>query len=576
MNDTLQIFYATLFVSALSLAVRADEKSSTSSFVKPKQGIVESDHNAPRNYKFHQTKLSSPNARSLKNGSPKSSSYYKDVKGVPRESLVIGQPSYEGFFKQPYAGPSQSIRQSNSQLKEQSSPYFGNLFTMSAGYKVANDPVTAKQAQHQKSPIGVHGASSDTQVPVYKSNYQLPKPPAQQFYVNGFQNNPYNKVSAPIHQVQNGHQLLPNFANVQSQSLILQPIDQFNFPARTPKVNNVQMSAPFLSPFSSFQGQVVPISTTGNNPYFPQYKGAAIQVYPNIGGYSSAGYQTLQTQPQLHFGHGNIQQVQTLGGHRNLPPSQGILTDVEILNEKNPPPPKTDDTDDDDEDDEGYNPSDKEYRPNAQDDDDDDESKPDKHSNAPLMEGDFKPSISFPFKEYDDKFGKYSNQNRDEEAEEKPFTKYSDFSSSSDDNDDDTASKYHFEDTSPKPYNKAEDEEEEEDEGYENQRNEDTSEDTSRLRYIDKDMDEEYDASYRRDSPKQSYRSRSSRKNKDIYGSQDAIGQGSHTSFKYHKSPQGFKDNEGYGSDVFVFEGGFGHKIPKKIKIFSSAKGTAN
>ena len=99
----------------------------------------------------------------------------------------------------------------------------------------------------------------------------------------------------------------------------------------------------------------MPISTAGSSPQFPQYKGAAIEVYPTVGGFPTAGYEPLQTQPQLHFGHGNIQNVQTVVGRRPAAPVQEIRSDVEIINRKKPttPPPTKDDDDDDEEEDEG-------------------------------------------------------------------------------------------------------------------------------------------------------------------------------------------------------------------------------
>ncbi|XP_043251687.1 uncharacterized protein LOC122396954 [Colletes gigas] len=540
------ILYVALFVPALSLAVSADRPSKTASFVKPKRGTVENDHDAPRDYKFHQSKPS-------QNDSPKFLSYSKDAKGVQRESSINGQP--------------------NSHPNDQLSPYFGNLFTMTAGYKVANDAVPVKQASHQST--GVHGVSN-LQVPVYKTNYPLSKASGSQIYMPPFQSNLYSKKTPlPILYAQNGQQIPTNFANVQSQPLILHPVDQFNFPARTPKVNNAQLSAPFLSPLSSFHSQVIPISTSSNNPQFPQYKGAAIEIYPTVGGFSPANYAPLQTQQQLHFGQGNVQHV---GGHRNLSPAQEIRTDVEIINKKKPslPPPKTDD--DEDEDDEGYTPPDREYAPNAH--DDDYESKPEKHFKAPRTEGDFKPSTYFPFKEYDEKFGKYSSQNHDEEAEEKPFPKYRDYSSSSDDDDgDDTPSaKYHSKETSSKPYYSRDEEEEEEEDGqgYESQKTEDTSDDTYRSKYIDKNVDVEYEASpkqryaHAKEVPEVVYGSKYSSRNKDAYESDsDATSQGSRTSFNYHEFPQVFNDHEGQSSHISVqmaHEGGFGYKLPKKIR----------
>lgn len=115
-------------------------------------------------------------------------------------------------------------------------------------------------------------------------------------------------------------------------------------------MNNVQLGSPFLSQLSSFQSQMVPISTAVNSPQFPQYKGASIQVYPTVGGFPAAAYQPLQTQPQLHFQQDTVQRVQPVGAVRHSAPAQEIRADVEII-DKHPttPPPKKDDEDGDDE-----------------------------------------------------------------------------------------------------------------------------------------------------------------------------------------------------------------------------------
>lgn len=198
-------------------------------------------------------------------------------------------------------------------------------------------------------------------MPVYKTVYPLPKASGSQMYAAMFQ----NEASLPILQVRKSEELPSYVSSLQSQPLVLNPVDhQFNFAVRVPKVNSVQPSAPFLSPLSSFQGQVVPISTAANNAQFPQYKGATVElVYPTVSGFSTMAYQPMQTQSQLHFGHDNVQPVQPVDNLRHSMPAEEIRSDVEIIDKhKPPPPPKTDDEDDvdddkdDDDDDEGkYN-----------------------------------------------------------------------------------------------------------------------------------------------------------------------------------------------------------------------------
>ncbi|KAK1123138.1 hypothetical protein K0M31_008771 [Melipona bicolor] len=191
-------------------------------------------------------------------------------------------------------------------------------------------------------------------MPVYKTVYPLTKAPGSQIYAAMLQN---EKASLPILQVRKSQEPPSYVPSLQSQPLVLNPVDhQFNFAVGAPKVNSVQPSAPFLSPLSSFQGQVVPISTAANNAQFPQYKGATVEIYPTVSGFSTMAYQPVQTQSQLHFGRDNVQPVQPVDNLRHSMPAEEIRSDVEIIDKhKPPPPPKTDDDDDKDDadDDEG-------------------------------------------------------------------------------------------------------------------------------------------------------------------------------------------------------------------------------
>ena len=365
-------------------------------------------------------------------------------------------------------------------------------------------------------------------MPVYKIVYSLPKASGSQIYAAMLEK---EKASLPILQVRESQEPPSYVSSLQSQPLVLNPVDhQFNFAVRAPKANSVQPSAPFLSPLSSFQGQVVPISTAANNAQFPQYKGATLEVYPTVSGFSTMAYQPVQTQPRLHFQHDNVQPVQPVDNLRHSMPAEEIRSDVEIIDKhKPPPPPKTDDDDDDDDDDKddadddegtfnnkiiyepkynltfnsefalaGYAPPDKQHEANSEE-EDDYESNSERYFKAPSVQGNFKPSTSFPFKQYDEKFVKYSSRYRDEDNEE-PFSKYRYSSSSDDDSDEEVATgKYNTDEASSKSlYSKQEDEGNDDRHVYERQKTEEASDDTNTPKY------REFEAPYRAKSPKQS------------------------------------------------------------------------
>ncbi|XP_026670062.1 formin-J-like [Ceratina calcarata] len=463
-----------IFVALLLSALNA----TGGSVAEPKNG------NVTQEYRTHRYQPVSPTPRTAQMDDAKT--YYKNAKIEPAE---LGDSyAYDNIFKHSAISP-------YSQSNEQLSPYSENLFTMSAGYKVANDNFAKPSKQ----------SGTNVQVPIYKTNHPLSK--GTHVFSSAYQ----NKKPTIYHLNPQEH---PSYLSAfQSQPLVLNPLSQF----QTGKVNNLQLSSPFASPLSSFQSHVVPISTASNNLQFPQYKGAAINVYPNFGGFSTATYHPLQAQPQLHFGHSN--QRRPVENR----PNEGILYDVEIITKKPMPPPKKDEEDDDGsdkEDDEGQT-GEKEYGPDS-DDDSDYEHKPEKHFESPAMEGDFKPS-SNPFKQYDKKFGKYSSRDRDEETDEKTFPKYND------DNHDERA-KYQSDGSSSKPlYDRRENNEEND----ETQESEETSDDTHKSKYFD--YDEEFKPSRR-------------------------------NNFKYYKNSQDFQDTDGHSSDIVTsfspkHEGSFGYKI---------------
>lgn len=174
------------------------------------------------------------------------------------------------------------------------------------------------------------------------------------------------KISVPIIQLQSNTDfsgVLPVFENQPFLVSANYAVDDlgFNFGA-TPKFNVALQSrkvSPFLSPLSSFQGHVVPIQTANSSPQFPQYKGAVVEAYPVPTAVPKAqgSYESLYSQPQLHFGKehrgdvesGNIQQNTV---HPSVS-TDDILEDAEVINPKNPEPhrPQPDEDDRDDRDD---------------------------------------------------------------------------------------------------------------------------------------------------------------------------------------------------------------------------------
>ncbi|PBC34102.1 hypothetical protein APICC_09926 [Apis cerana cerana] len=552
-----KIIFTVLLISALNSATGVEFFSA--SFARPRRGIVETSHDDDK-----------PRSIDVEKSSPRSN--YKNAK-IVKEPPPIGStdpPMYGDIFKQssPYIIP--PFQTQNVPFL----PYSDNLFTISAGYKIGNDDNFGKPVNQAKIYNQNVAAGTKLQIPVYKTNYPAK---SSETYAPVFQN---KKASVSLVLVQfaeparfeaNGGRQSVQFrgsgdarkgkhrsatglpfsvafpsylSNLQNQ-LVLKPTvedNQFNFgEAETPeKVNTVQqLGSHFLSPFLSFQGQVIPISTVANNAPFPRYKGAAIQVYPTVAGFSTTAYQPLQAQQQFQFGHGIVQPVDNSG--RPPSPSQEIRSDVEIIDEKKPrPPPRSDDDNGDraDDDDHDYAPPERQYEANSQDDDYEVKS-----FKAPPAEGDFKPSTSFPFKEYDEKFGRYSNRDKIE-GDEKSVSKNRDYSSSGDD-DDESSARYRSEDTSSKAFYDRQEEEEGEYDDVDKPR------DYERRRTKEeKDSeDEEFDASYKAKLSKQ--------RGRNIYEVEDPSSEGSQRNFRY------YKDTGGYSSvpETKVYEGGFGYKI---------------
>jgi len=126
-----------------------------------------------------------------------------------------------------------------------------------------------------------------------------------------------------------------------------------------------------------------------------------------------------------------------------------------------------------------------------------------KHFKEPPTESDFKPSTSFPFKEYDEKFNKYKTQTDDEE---KPY--YKNYSSNDDDEEDESSSEDRAEYVKSPKLSRDSDEEEDEDE-EESHKHAKINDDfyqrvPKRSRYYGKDFEQEFEEAYRKELPKYS------------------------------------------------------------------------
>lgn len=120
-----QIIFAVLLVSALNSATGVEFFAP--SFARPRRGVVETSHDDSRDGKPRSVEKSSPRS-SYKSG--------KIVKEPPPIGATDVPPMYGDIFKQqssPYIIPPFETR--NVPFL----PYSDNLFTISAGYKIAND-----------------------------------------------------------------------------------------------------------------------------------------------------------------------------------------------------------------------------------------------------------------------------------------------------------------------------------------------------------------------------------------------------------------------------------------------------
>ncbi|XP_050454815.1 uncharacterized protein LOC126853265 [Cataglyphis hispanica] len=489
-----------------------------------------------------------------------------------------------------------------------------------------------------------NGASSPiVQVPVYKTNYPLSKdthgytlsfptassasPSSDKMTQSSKQKDEATvdvngkKISVPIIQFQSNADFSEVLPVSESQPFFLSanyPTESdlaFNFGTR-PKLNMALQSrnfSPFLSPVSSFQGQIVPIQTANSSPQFPQYKGASVEVYavPNNVPKVQGSYESLYNQPQLHFGQEHSYNVQPINVQQNIMhPSvstEGILNDVEIINKKNPEPhtPQSDDDKDDDREDERYKNPEKEDEHSSE--DDNAEHQPGKYFKEPPTQSDFKPSTSYPFKEYDERFGKYKAQTDDDDFEDKPYSSYKEDSADDNEEKEDPSSEYHTEynDSPESSHESYEEEDEEKEESIKQREEADANSDEvepKQYKYYGKDLEQEFEESYREELPKHKYvhvkevpeidsynnpiSSKQQKNNNRFHINheqfEESTSQAPRVSRKNRKIPKqaGYKDNAAYSSDIFVKKKPkvihkelFGYKNPE-IEEFSKQSKT--
>ncbi|XP_015593293.1 uncharacterized protein LOC107266857 [Cephus cinctus] len=503
---------------------------------------------------------------------------------------------------------------------------------------------------NQNSPTS--NSQQVVQTPIYKNSQTAPRNPeysqiyaphhqsATQFtpiignYEKLVQNPaPYNnvptinfngkKVPLPVIQLQSS-QDFPGFAEaIESQPLLLgSGIDyqaqpnlafDFNFGSKTvPQAATNPL--PFLAPAGAYTGrsQVQPVQSASSTPQIPQYQGASIDSFPKYNtGKPAATYEALKSQPQLQF---NPKPAQPANTHHSVThhskPFEESREDVEVINKKKPAPPPEHD---DEELDEGYRGIEREYRNPS---DEDDEPRHGRYFKESESEGDFKPSRSFPYKSYDEKFGKYSKSTSDDDSEYRPVKKYRHQPLEDNDDHDSRSTRYNADYSLPKSRrHRYEDEDEEE--SRRNERREEPEEEDDRgsspkaYSNFGEELEREFEESYKKELPKNRYvhekevpeideasytsnsysrqnapkSSRNSHKGQGQHQashdeSEDSKEYGSHSSHKYRKAPKGHRDSEGYGSSSYykrapkvVHEESFGYKKPDGESYSKYVKG---
>nr|XP_050867674.1 uncharacterized protein LOC127071906 [Vespula vulgaris] len=375
--------------------------------------------------------------------------------------------------------------------------------------------------------------TNDVQLPVYRTHYPGPKnsdyvfttytPSHQsvsnletklhQYFPENEATTTTKKITLPVKNSQYMPVYLRTFENkpvlLNHDLNYLQPNLNFGFIGAKEKTiaqaaNNI---SPFQSSISSFQGQVIPIQTASSTPQFPQYKGAAVATYPVSLDLAKIPrtYEPLRTQPQLHFQ--NVLATPIVNPYQNVnlnsKAAEEIRDDVEIINKKPPQPPRKND---EDEFDDGDKSVEAEYGPNYN----DEEVYRSKNTKESSLENDFVPSKSFPFKEYDEKFGKNFKKNNKDDEDDKPNSdKFQSYSSSEND-EDGRSSKYSddYESSEARRTNYENDDEDEDgNERYESEREpeEDRKEEPNRSKYFRIDFEREFDDIYKKPLTKNKY-----------------------------------------------------------------------
>ncbi|KAI4500502.1 hypothetical protein M0802_004464 [Mischocyttarus mexicanus] len=562
--DSLTILYLIVSIVAITKALNVPNSSEESEDIKSSKYV-------PSSLNTNQKLLN--NEESIKS-SVTSDNYNPVQRSQNYQRMLINQnPATGGFFLSPY-----QVNQPYTNLGHFSTPYFGHGFINSEltkptmQYRTITLPNIQQMqetstnlneddqkkilgnmfAMHYENPFLINqklsSSSTDTQiekevpankvqVPIYRTQYPGPRnseyiftyPPNHQSesiqklsqYFPQKETTDVKKVTLPVVRVTQSENLPDYLRSFETQPVILnhnlnyqQPRLNFGIIGGKEKSigqgNNV---SPFQSSISSFQGQVIPIQTASSTPEFPQYKGASVSQYPGSLDHAKIPrtYEPLRTQPQLHFQ--NVQPSGIVPPYQNVnlntKPGGEILEDVDIIT-SNPPPPLKNDEEDDPED-ERYKSVETEYGHNSND-EEEYSAKPSKESSS---ESDFVPSKSFPFKEYDEKFGKYFKKNNknndddddDDDDDEKTIsTKFVNYSSSEND-DDGRSSKDSTDYDSESRRSNYEDEEEDGSEKYESRRE---PEEQKKSRNFRKDFDDkDFDDFYKKPITKNKYNSKS-------------------------------------------------------------------
>ncbi|XP_016839150.1 uncharacterized protein LOC103316425 [Nasonia vitripennis] len=361
-------------------------------------------------------------------------------------------------------------------------PVYGPIAQVSLHSIVPNNHHQVQQSASQntayKAPIAhnfknIH-PTTKVYAPLHAHNQQQQYDPQFQNYAhNPYDNVQYTttpgleisnkKLELPVIQLQTAQNYPGYIQTLETTPLIFSsetglqykadPGFRLSYEFAKPKHNHPNQRSGTNSPFLGVASpiQVLPVQTASSTAQFPKFKGASIGQFPSRG-FSKIpnDYQEFKSQPQLHFNaNANTNPKSYHQSAFYTKPLEEIRTDVEVIDKIKPIPPlpKTDDDDDetaDDDSGEGFKKTDSYFPKN--DDDDDVETLPKKYFKQSELEGDFQPSKSYPFDEYDGKFGKQKKVNindedddddDDDDANVNLAAKYRYLAKSEDDDDDD-------------------------------------------------------------------------------------------------------------------------------------------